>query len=61
MLIKIKEQNKNYYVIDFVGEITDLPKVLHSNKYTILTDLIAECEEFQKSLLEDDIFSLLHT
>lgn len=60
-LIKIKEQNQNYYVIDFVGEITDLPKVLHSNKYTILTDLIAECEEFQKSLLEDDIFSLLHT
>lgn len=60
-LIKIKEQNQNYYVIDFVGKITDLPKVLHSNKYTILTDLIAECEEFQKSLLEDDIFSLLHT
>lgn len=58
-LIKIKEQTKDYYVIDFVGEISDLPKVLHTTKYSILTDLIEECDEFQRTLLEDDIFTLV--
>ncbi len=57
-LIKIKEKNKNYYVVDF-GEISDLPKVLHSTKYPILTEMLDECEEFQRSLLEDDLFSLV--
>lgn len=58
-LIKIKEQNKDYYIIDFTGDITDLPKALHSTKYAILADLLEECEEFQKSLLEDDLYSLV--
>lgn len=57
-LIKIKEKNKDYYVVDF-GEISDLPKVLHSNKYPILTEMLDECEDFQRSLLEDDLFSLV--
>lgn len=57
-LIKIKEKNKDYYVVDF-GEISDLPKVLHSAKYPILVEMLDECEEFQRSLLEDDLFSLV--
>ena len=57
-LIKIKEKNKDYYVVDF-GEISDLPKVLHSAKYSILTEMLDECEDFQRSLLEDDLFSLV--
>ena len=58
-LIKIKEQNKDYYVIDFAGDGSELPQVLHSPKYAILFDLIEECEEFQRTLLEDDLFSLV--
>lgn len=58
-LIKIKEQNKDYYVIDFAGDGSELPQVLHSPKYAILSDLIEECEEFQRTLLEDDLFSLV--
>lgn len=58
-LIKIKEQNKDYYVIDFAGDGSELPQALHSPKYAILSDLIEECEEFQRTLLEDDIFSLV--
>ena len=58
-LIKIKEQNKDYYVIDFAGNGSELPQVLHSPKYAILSDLIEECEEFQKNLLEDDLYSLI--
>lgn len=57
-LIKIKEKNKDYYVVDF-GEISDLPKVLHSAKYPILAEMLDECEEFQRSLLEDDLFSIV--
>ena len=58
-LIKIKEQNKDYYVIDFAGDGSELPQALHSPKYAILSDLIEECEEFQRTLLEDDLFSLV--
>ena len=57
-LIKIKEKAENYYIIDFTQE-DDLAKVLHSPKYAILTDLIAECEEFQKSLLEEDLYTIV--
>ena len=57
-MIKIKERTKDYYVIDYNAAV-DISQVLHSPKYAILTDLIAECEEFQKSLLEDDVYSLI--
>ena len=57
-LIKIKEKNENYYVIDMTKN-TDISQVLQSEKYEALLDLIDECEEFQKSLLEDDLYSLL--
>ena len=57
-LVKIKEKNKDYYVIDFTGE-GDITRVLHSPKYSILTDMVAECEEFQKTMLEDDVYTLV--
>ena len=58
-LISIKEQNKDYFVIENIGEIANLPKVLHSTKYSLLLDMLEECEEFQKSLLEDDLYSIV--
>ena len=57
-MIKIKEHTKDYYVIDYNAAV-DISQVLHSPKYAILTDMIAECEEFQKSLMEDDIYTLI--
>lgn len=57
-MIKIKERTKNYYIIDYNAG-ADISQVLHSPKYAILTDMIAECEEFQKSLLEDDVYTLI--
>ena len=57
-LIKIKEKTKDYFIIDFTGE-GDISRVLHSPKYTILTDTITECEDFQKTLMEDDVYTLV--
>ncbi len=56
--IKIKEKNSSFYVIDFLG-IDDISKILHSEKYSQIFDMILECEEFQKSLLEDDLAQIV--
>lgn len=56
-LIKIKERNKDFYIIEYLGN-ADLSSVLHSIKYSRLLDLTDECEAFQKSLLEDDLNTL---
>ncbi len=56
--IKILEENPSYYIIEFLG-IDDISKVLHSVKYSQIFDMILECEEFQKSLLEEDLNLLL--
>lgn len=56
--IKIKEKNSSFYVIDFLG-IDDISKILHSQKYSQIFDMILECEEFQKSLLEDDLAQIV--
>lgn len=56
--IKILEENSSYYIIEFLG-IDDISKVLHSVKYSQIFDMILECEDFQKSLLEDDLNLLL--
>ncbi len=56
-IINIKEKAEDYYVIELTGN-TDISKVLHSQKYSLMLDLIDECEQFQKSLLEDDVYSL---
>ena len=57
-IINIIEKNSDYYVIE-IAENHDLSLVIQSEKYNELADLISECEEFQKSLLEDDLYSLL--
>lgn len=57
-IIRIKEKNPDLYVIE-IADNYDLSSILLSKKYEELTDLISECEEFQKSLLEDDLYSLI--
>lgn len=57
-LIKITERNKDFYRVEIISNV-DLSAVLHNIKYSVLIDLIDECEQFQKSLLEDDINSFV--
>lgn len=57
-LIKIKEHTKDYYIIDF-SDTKDVSQVLHNEKYLYFTELLQECEEFQQSLLEDDVCCLV--
>lgn len=56
--IKILDKNSSFYVVEFLG-VDDISKVLHSKKYAQIFELILECEEFQKSLLEDDLAAIL--
>ncbi|MDE6138677.1 MAG: hypothetical protein K2F57_04325, partial [Candidatus Gastranaerophilales bacterium] len=56
--IKIREKNSAFFTIDFLG-VDDISKVLHSEKYSQIFELIIECEQFQKSLLEDDLEQIL--
>lgn len=56
--IKILEKNSAFYLIEFIG-VDDISKVLHSEKYSQIFELIIECEQFQKSLLEDDLGQIL--
>ena len=56
--IKILEKNSAFYMIEFMG-VDDISKVLHSEKYSQIFELIIECEQFQKSLLEDDLGQIL--
>lgn len=56
--IKILEKNSAFYMIEFMC-VDDISKVLHSEKYSQIFELIIECEQFQKSLLEDDLGQIL--
>lgn len=56
--IKILDKNSAFYIIEFVG-VDDISKVLHNEKYSQIFELIIECEQFQKSLLEDDLSQIL--
>lgn len=53
-IIKIKEKNDEYYIVEMTGN-ADLNKVLHSEKYQTMLDLAQNCQEFQSTLLQDDI------
>lgn len=57
-IINIKEKNDKFYIIEIAKE-TDISKILHNEKYPQLLDLIDKCEQFQKSLMEDDIYTLI--
>ncbi len=56
--LKIKDKNSAFYSIEFF-KVDNLSKILHNEKYSQIFDLILECEEFQKSLLEDDLSQIL--
>lgn len=56
--IKILDKNSSFYVIEFLG-IDDISKILHNPKYAQIFELIVECEQFQKSLLEDNLEEIL--
>ena len=52
--IKIINKNSSSYNIEFLGN-ADFNKIIQTEEYTRICDLIEECELFQKSLLEDDL------
>ena len=52
--IRILDKNSAFYTIEFLG-VDDVSKVLHSDRYAQIFELIIECEQFQRSLLEDDL------
>ena len=56
--ITIKEKNSAFYLIEFNG-IDDISRLLNSQKYSQIFDLISECEEFQISLTEDELETFL--
>jgi len=56
--IKILDKNSAFYTIEFIG-VDDISKILHTEKYTQIFELIIECEQFQKSLLEDDLTQIV--
>lgn len=56
--IKILEKNSAFYMIEFMG-VDDISKVLHNEKYSQIFELIIECEQFQKRLLEDNLEQIL--
>ena len=56
--IKILDKNSAFYQIEFLG-VDDITKILHSSRYAQIFELIIECEQFQKSLLEDNLEEIL--
>lgn len=56
-IMQILEHQPQYYRIKLL-ENNDISQVLHSTKYSELLNLIDECEQYQKSLLEDELISL---
>lgn len=55
--IKVLERNNHFYKIE-LNEIKDLSPVLHSTKFQEVKNLLEECENFQKNLLENDLTAL---
>jgi len=58
-IINIKNKDESGYTIEIISE-NDMPKVIHSQKYPILLDMMDECEQFQKNILEDDLSVLVN-
>jgi len=57
-IINIKEKNPDYYIIEITNN-NNISSVFNSNQYEELTNIISQCEDFQKSLLEDDLYSIV--
>ena len=61
-ILKAISKNTEYefYINDVnYNHADDISKVLHSSKYAQIFELIIECEQFQKSLLEDNLEEIL--
>lgn len=56
--INILDKNSAFYTIKY-NEINDFDKILNNEKFSQIFELMLECEEFQKSLLEDDLEEIL--
>lgn len=56
--IDIIDKNSSFYTIEMF-EIDDIGKVLHTEEYAQIFEMMMECEEFQKSLLEDELEHVL--
>jgi len=52
--IKINENNSGFYMIEFLG-VDDIGKITQCQIYPNVCTMIAECEDFQNSLLEDNL------
>ncbi len=57
-LIEIVENGGSYYVVKITNNV-DLSAVLHNEKYQEFIEISQECEQFQKSLTEDDLETLI--
>lgn len=57
-IIEIIEKTPDYYRIK-LSQNNDISSVLHSKKYPQMLNLIEESEQYQKSLLEDDVTEML--
>lgn len=57
-VIKVLEKNSAFYKIEFIG-IDDVSKILDNENFERIYDLIIECEQFQKSLLEEELETIL--
>lgn len=55
--IKVFEHNDIFCKL-ILNDIKDLTVVLHNEKYQAVKNLVSECEQFQKELLEGDINTL---
>lgn len=56
--IKINEKNSAFYMIEFLG-IDDITKIMDNPKFAQVYELSLECEEFQKTLLEDNLDEII--
>ena len=57
-VITVLERTPDFYRVEMTDN-TDITAILHNIKYALLLDKIEECEQFQRSLLEDDIYTLV--
>ncbi len=56
--IKISEKNSAFYIIEFLG-IEDISKITDNPKFAQICELSLECEEFQKTLLEENLEEII--
>ena len=56
--LTIKDKSEYYYNVDKIS-VDKASSVLHNPLYADISEMIEECELFQKALLEDDIEEIL--